>query len=209
MLALFAQAGRNKNANNDGDDLPPEFFAIYLVVFCVAFVIWLIVSYFFMSSLSNALKQCRPRNQRMDPGQVWLNLIPLFNIFWMFHTVSSVSDSLRREFRSRGWRARENFGQTWGIVFSVVNILTCGCYISGLPPIILLVVYWSKIVAYTRELASDYDDDEDEWEDDDDDPDDDERDNRRGRGRREEYDDDPRDDDDRARGRRDRPWDRH
>jgi hypothetical protein len=98
---------------------------------------------------------------------VWLNLIPGFNAVWLFITVNRVADSLQREFRSRGWRNRENFGRTLGIVLGVFSALNFGCYIGALIPIILLVIYWGKIAEYNRQLAARYEeDDDDEYEDD-------------------------------------------
>jgi hypothetical protein len=166
MLALFAQAAGNGNMNND-DELDPEGLAILVVVFGMAFVIWLVITGFFLLTLSRTLTLCRPKNRAMEPGAVWFNLIPVFNIIWLFVTVMRVGESLKQEFRSRGWRTKENFGQTLGIVLAVFSVLNCGCYIGGLIPLVLFIVYWSKIAGYKRQLAEPYDDDEgeDSWDD--------------------------------------------
>lgn len=175
MFALFAQAGGN-------DDEPtPEELAIIFIVFGVLFFLWLIVSAFFLNSVSRTLNLCRPRNRTMEPGQVWLNLIPGFSIIWFFVTVSRVSETLRLEYRSRGWSTGENFSHTLGIVLAIFSLLNCGCYVGGLIPLILFIIYWQKIAEYNRQLAtrySEYDEEEedtgadDRWDDDYDDRDD-------------------------------------
>ncbi len=160
MLALFAQAAGNQN--NDFDDLDPEELAIIGAVVFVGFLIWLVISLFFVQTLTKTLYLCRPRNRAMEPAKVWLNLIPGFNVIWFFITVIKVADSLKAEFRERRLYSRDNFGRTLGIVLGVFSLLNCGCYIGGMIPLILFIVYWQKIAEYNRRLAARYDDDDDE-----------------------------------------------
>jgi len=154
----------------------------------------------------------------MEPGQVWLNLIPIFNIVWQFITVSRVADSLRNEFYDRGWHERnEDYGRGIGTAYCVLNIISAIPYIGGifaLGALVCFIIYWVKIANYSGQLAArtGYHDDYDDYDDDDDrrDDHDDHRDHR----------DDPRDErrdrrdrsDDRGRelddGHEDRPWER-
>jgi hypothetical protein len=161
MFALFAQAG--VNANND--EFTPEELAIISIVCGAIFFVWLIVSGFFLNSVSRTLHLCRPRNRTMEPGQVWLNLIPGFNTIWFFITVSRIAESLKLEYASRGWSTRQNFSHTLGIVLAVFSLLNCGCYVGGLIPLVLFIMYWQRIAEYNRELTtrySDYDEDEED-----------------------------------------------
>ncbi|HEV3438053.1 MAG TPA: hypothetical protein VG122_11880 [Gemmata sp.] len=185
MFALFAQVARNQN-NNAGFPPRDELLLVLGIVGAIV-LIWLIVAILFLLSLSKTLSYCRPRNRTMEPGQVWLNLIPIFNIVWHFITVIRVAESIRKEFRSRGWSTREDFGQTLGIVTSVM-FLVGSCF--ALIGLICFILYWAKIAGYSSQLAAreEYDEYEDDrWDDEDDD-------------RR--YDKDEDDDDD------DRPWER-
>src|SRR5215212_7146459 len=72
-----------------------------LGVACVVLVVLLIVAVFFLITLQRALNLCAPRNRSMEPAMVWLNLIPMFNFYWNFHTVLQISNSLKREFVDR------------------------------------------------------------------------------------------------------------
>jgi hypothetical protein len=97
----------------------------------------------------NCLTQIRKRNRTMEPGQVWLNLIPCFNLVWLIMTVLKVSESLRNEYEDRGLRGDGDYGRQMGILYYVLTLL-CG-------PVgwIFLLIYRSKIAAYTRELTHD------------------------------------------------------
>ncbi len=200
MLAILAQA-------DGGDDEPAAFFVIFMMGICGFYLALLLVMIFFLLSLSKSLAECRPHNRTMEPGMVWLNLIPIFFIVWMFITAIRVSESLKNEFADRGRHYRgEDYGQTLGVT-------TCGLYMAGLIPycgilfmlawLVCWIIYWVKIAGYRKELIADggrYDDD---YYEDDDYDNRDERRPRRPRRRRRDDDDDDRDDD-----RGGKPWDR-
>lgn len=174
MLPLFAQVNRQQPGGPPPD--PGGMLAVcgcYLVVFAVL----LVVQVLFLRSVSRCLQQVRPRNREMEPGQVWLNLIPLFGAVWIILTVIRVSDSLRKEYDDRGLRGDGDYGKTTGLVYTI------GMLVCGLVGLVGWVMYWSKIAGYTRELETDpgYGDD---YEDD--------RPRRRSSRRDDEYDDDDR-----------------
>ncbi|WP_171468859.1 hypothetical protein [Frigoriglobus tundricola] len=128
---------------------------------------------------------------------VWLNLIPLFNLVWQFITVIRVAESLKQEFRSRGWSRRGvDYGYGVGIAACALGF---GGWIPVIGPLLSLgslicgIVYWVKIAGFSGRLARGayyYDDDEDDEDDED------------GRPRRRRDEDDEDDDDDRPRRRR-------
>lgn len=211
ILALLAQAA----ANNDDDDLenmPPEVAMAILGGLCCLLLVALIVYIFFFLTLSRALNRCHWRNRTMEPGQVWLNFIPLFNIVWQFITVNRVADSLHNEFRDRGWDRRDtDYGRAVGTAFCILNVI--GGFINGasnIEPMIALVglpvgvmglvcfiIYWVRIATFSRQLLADFDD---EYEDE---GDNDGRDNRSSPPRRDEPGPGEHDD-----GFEDSPWER-
>jgi hypothetical protein len=149
---------------------PDEFMAIFLGVMCVALAVGLVIAIFFLLTLSKALTRCRPANRTMEPGQVWLNLIPLFNIVWQFITVARVAESLKNEFYDRGWDDRGDFGKGVGTTYCIMNLLGFVPFIGGIFSLIGLVcfiIYWVKVAGHSKELAGgggggDYDDDYDD-----------------------------------------------
>jgi ABC-type antimicrobial peptide transport system permease subunit len=185
MSPLLAQV-RNNNANNGP---PPEFFVVLFVILGIALLVGLIINIFFLLTLSKALSRCSPRNRIMEPGQVWLNLIPFFSLVWIFITVNRISESLSNEYYDRGWdRGGEDYGKNVGLTYCIMILLSiipyCGS-IFGLVGLVCFILYWVKIAGFSARLASraDYDDDYDD-------------DDRPRRRRRDDDDDRRRDDDD-------------
>jgi hypothetical protein len=122
------------------------------IMFLVVFVIYI----FFLISLSSALSKCSRASRTMEPGLVWLMLIPLFNLVWQFFVVIALAKSLGNEFRARGVSNIEpEPGKSIGIAL-------CVCAACGVVPLanllafpvqlILLVVYWTRIAGFSRML---------------------------------------------------------
>jgi hypothetical protein len=99
-----------KNANDDAA------VAFIMVVVVIAFAIAITIRVFFLLTLSRCLSRIQDHNRDMQPGLVWLNLIPCVYEIFIFFTVVWLVNSLRKEFRDRGWRiADEAFGQSVGL----------------------------------------------------------------------------------------------
>ncbi len=114
-----------------------------------------------LAALARALRAVSPPNRRMDPGQVWLNFVPVFNRVWATVTVERVAESLRAEFRDRGLHTpAEDYGRRLGVIALV--LLASGCLIYPIfvcYPIALvrLVQYWRHIDRCAARLrSSDY-----------------------------------------------------
>ena len=149
-IELFAQPGNNFGGNNGaapgagGAEL-----GIVLCFYGLAFLVGFTIHCLFLNSLSKCFKQIAPRTRTMEPGQVWLNLIPLFNLVWMFITIIRLSESLDAEYRSRRMSGDGDFGKQTGIIYMVLSLIGCGCI-----GFIFLIMYWVKISGFTKELQS-------------------------------------------------------
>ena len=140
---------------------------------CVVLLICLVVAIFYFLTLQTALSRCSPRNRLMEPGMVWLMLIPCFNIVWQFFVAVCVPDSLRNEFRDRRRDDGSDYGKSLALtraVIDVVNIVVSnGLSISPetaqigsavsviflLFNFVLLIVFWVKIANYSKRLDED------------------------------------------------------
>ncbi|HKC37756.1 MAG TPA: hypothetical protein VKB95_16885, partial [Chitinophagaceae bacterium] len=71
------------------------------VVVIVFFLGYLVTLIFFLIAQQNTLKAIKPHNRKMQPGEVWLQLIPLFNLIWQFIVVGKIADSIRNEINDR------------------------------------------------------------------------------------------------------------
>lgn len=201
---LFAQFNNQK-------DMAPEEAGVLLGFICVVLIVYFVVMIFFLLTLHKLLKKCRSRNRAMEPGLVWLNLIPCFQLIWQFVTVVRVDETLQQEFRQRGLGRRgDSYGKglgiaacTMGLVANVAGNISSAidkakpeqadefhaldyvCWILMVVTLILFVTYWFKMAGFSRRLSES--------------PRDDEYDDRpRRRSRRDEWEDE---DDDRPRRR--------
>jgi ABC-type dipeptide/oligopeptide/nickel transport system permease subunit len=125
----------------------------------------------FLAALGRALRRVAPENRRMEPVQVWLNLIPVFNFVWSTVTVERVAESLRNEFRERGMDGpNERYGRRTGLallVLLVIGVLLALALASfrrasvfpALVPLALALgywlAYWREINGYLQRLKSD------------------------------------------------------
>ena len=156
---MFAQMFDNNYSAGDA------IFVLIAVLACVFFVAVFLAIYIpFLLNLSGCLQQVRPQNRDMEPGQVWLAFIPIFNIVWMSIIVTRVASSLNREYRHRRWSSRgKDFGQSVGMAFCICStsaiipfaliIPYCGA-LFGIAGMVCFIIYWVKIAAYRNELAS-------------------------------------------------------
>ncbi|MBI3411268.1 MAG: hypothetical protein HY040_23280 [Planctomycetes bacterium] len=138
---------------------------------CVVVVIALVVTIFFLLTLQKALSRVSPRNRLMEPGLVWLSLIPLFNLVWLFFVVTRVPDSLRNEFRTRRQDDGSDYGKGIGLTYAILGVATLPLNVfskisaeaalvlgmilllAGIADIVLFIIFWVKIAGYSRQLG--------------------------------------------------------
>ncbi|QEL21040.1 hypothetical protein PX52LOC_08169 [Limnoglobus roseus] len=139
-------------AQFDNDGGASYFFMMLLVIIGVVLAIQIL----FLLNLSRCLQQISPRNRDIEPGSVWLWLVPFVNLVWMFIVVNRVSSSLKNEYRDRGWRVRSDFGSSVGLTY-------CGCVLASIIPVVGAIfglialvcfcIYYRQIAGYKTELV--------------------------------------------------------
>ena len=127
------------------------------IMVMLMFIPFPLVFILFVSSLRKVLERCSYENRTIKPGQVWLLLIPFFNLGWQFVVLTKVSQSLENEFNSRNIQKGPAPGKSIGMA---VCILAIFCTIpiimnyTALPCLICWIIYWAKISSYSKELAN-------------------------------------------------------
>jgi hypothetical protein len=116
----------------------------------------LVIAILYLVTLSSALAKCSANTRTMDPGLVWLLLIPIFNLMWHFFVVQAVAKSLAAEFRSRSIYSDEpNPGKSGGVAMCVCGVCVLIPLLNILimvPYLVLWVMYWNRIAGYSRLL---------------------------------------------------------
>lgn len=124
--------------------------AIVLVIVVIS-LISILVAVLFLLSLQKCLGRISPHNREMSPGLVWLNLIPIFNLFWLFYTIIKIAASVRKEGTERGVDVGDG-GKGVGLGYAICSLLAFIPYIGillGLVGLVLWIVYWVKISGYS------------------------------------------------------------
>lgn len=134
--------------------------------FLLAFVI---VGIFFLITQQNTLKAIQPQNRTMSPGEVWLQLIPVFNIVWQFIVVTRIADSIDRELKSEtrfsfegdqsNYSTLSGEKPTYNIGLASCILRLCGWIpllgiLASIVGLICWIIYWNKLAEYKRMIES-------------------------------------------------------
>jgi hypothetical protein len=118
----------------------------------------LVVLILYLLTLQKVLRKCAPASRTMEPGKVWLTLIPAFGLVWHFIVVLNMAKSLGNEFESRGIPCPEQApGQTVGLANCVCSCCTFIPLLGGLAGLIglvLWIIYWARIAEFSRLLEA-------------------------------------------------------
>ena len=76
------------------DLISPDLGMFFWNIFIVSIIIPAIL---FLVEQQRTLKAISPANREMSPGEVWFQLIPVFNLYWQFVVVTRIADSLLKE----------------------------------------------------------------------------------------------------------------
>jgi hypothetical protein len=110
----------------------------------------------YILTLSNAVKKCSPSARTMQPGMMWLLLIPLFNLIWNFLAVNAISDSLGNEFRLRGMQGIEpEPGKSIGMPMAICgacSLIPILGILASLAYLVLWIMYWVKVSSLSKML---------------------------------------------------------
>lgn len=124
-------------------------------------IIFLMIKALYANTFRLTLKLIAPENRFMKPGEAWLVLIPIFNIYWNFELAKRMADSLTNEFYDRKIAEEEAPGRSTGLTVAVLYLIT----VFPLPLNIVVginlvyffyfIVYWVKINRF-RELLKEH-----------------------------------------------------
>ena len=128
-----------------------------LLVLLLPIAIFLAPGIFYILTLQKALKKCAPESRALEPGLVWLFLIPVVNLVLHFFIVIGMAKTLHNEFNRRGVTVADpSPGQSLGLAMCIVP---CGCIVFPLSFVliptylVLWIIYWAKIAGFSRSLG--------------------------------------------------------
>ena len=138
----------------------PESALALLTGSCLIFALLLLavgiaVAVFYILTMQKALTLAGERHQKMNPGLVWLMLIPLFNLVWHFFVVKNVSESIKSWAAENG-QSVDDAGYTIGLVACIANC--CGVipfvnFLAGPVALVCVIIWWVKIAGFNKLMS--------------------------------------------------------
>lgn len=122
----------------------------------LGFVVAILVpGIFFLIELQNALQTIDIGYRKIVPGNVWLLLIPLFNLVYIFIVVNAIADGFQKQLTFYGTYGNEKptfyIGLAWGVSIICGRLPVVGPFIT-LAGLILWIVYWIKVYNIRKQL---------------------------------------------------------
>lgn len=114
-----------------------------LIGIAIGIAIMAVICYF----VAGHFKAIPPNHRTMEPGQVWLMLIPFFNLYWAFKVFPGLSDSFKSYFDSVGNATVGDCGRQVGLWYAICaacSLIPCVNYIAGPASLILLIMFLVK-----------------------------------------------------------------
>ncbi|HMI64223.1 MAG TPA: hypothetical protein VK518_25075 [Puia sp.] len=161
------------------DLITPDLVLFYSQI--VILVTFVVPAVFFLLAQYKTLKTISPANREMSPGEVWFQLIPIFNLYWQFVVVTRIADSLLKEqvflesqddsilgipdfdaVEAVGNRPTYKIGMAWCTLF-LLDIIAARLQwfaanyvivqgLLGLSAMICWIVYWVELVKNKRKI---------------------------------------------------------
>ncbi len=136
-----------------GELLQPWHLLVILTVFGIFFVI---PAVFYFLTLQRTLAKCAPSSRTMDPGMVWLGIVPFVNLVFSFFLVAALAKSLHNEFSRRAIPVIDpQPGRDIGLAMSICACCSLVPYFGALAllaTLVLWIIYWARIAEYSRML---------------------------------------------------------
>ncbi|MBK8089316.1 MAG: hypothetical protein IPK31_16015 [Chitinophagaceae bacterium] len=118
----------------------------------------LVPAVLYLITLQRTLQVISSENRRIPPGQVWLLLIPLFNLVWQFVVVNKLAHSIRLECMRLNIPTKQEKP-----TFDLGNIQSILLIIGFMPVIGILftfcgficwIIYWVQVAGWRKKIIA-------------------------------------------------------
>lgn len=158
LLAQSSYSNYNSGApSSTGGPDDAAFFVVFIVIMLIALVVGLAIAIVINLLLQAPLKAIPQEHRQIEPGQVWLLLIPIFNLFWAFKVFLAIPDSFKSFFNSIDRHDVGDCGRTIGMWYAICvlcSIVPCVNYIAGPASLVLLILFLVKMHGYKDEVRT-------------------------------------------------------
>jgi hypothetical protein len=147
VLAVSPRAALAQFDGGGGGGEEAAIAAVFIVIGLIALAVSLAIIIALCWFLSSCYKRIPPQYRLMEPGQVWLMLIPCFNIVWIFFVYPRLAKSFKAYFNAHGVTDVGDCGEQiglWYCICVVVSIIPLVNYIAGPASLVLLIIFLVK-----------------------------------------------------------------
>jgi hypothetical protein len=126
---------------------PSVFMATFGVLYGVILVVAIAVLIFICYLLYKLYEAVPEKFRAMEPGKVWLMLIPCFNIVWIFWVYPGLAKSFKAYFDSVNDNSVGDCGAKlalWYCITAVGSIIPCVGVVSGVASLVLMILFLVK-----------------------------------------------------------------
>jgi ascorbate-specific PTS system EIIC-type component UlaA len=129
--------------------------AVISILFLLGF---LAVYIFFILTQQWTMQAVSAENRKMPPGNLWLQLIPIFNFYWQFVIVNRLSASIALEYERLNIEKKELYPTraigmaTWVIYF--IALIPVIKTIATIAWIVCFIIYWVKINECRKQIIA-------------------------------------------------------
>jgi len=112
--------------------------------------------------LQGCFSRIPPEHRQMQPGLVWLLLIPCFNLGWNFFVFLKLADSFKSYFDSQGVTDVGDCGKGLGLAYSIAAVASfvvsfvfaCLSPVAGIAALVLLILVLVKAVGLKNRIPA-------------------------------------------------------
>ena len=126
---------------------------IGLGVLLVVLLIWIGILLF----LQSCYARIPAEHRKMEPGMVWLLLIPIFHLVWIFFVYLRLAKSFQSAYAAMGRSDQGDCGEKLALAYCISAVLACipvvNC-IAGPAALILLIVVLVKFAGLKNGLPA-------------------------------------------------------
>jgi hypothetical protein len=120
---------------------------LFLLLFLIPYV-------FFLFTLYRTAEQISVENRRIVPAQVWLLLIPLFNLIWMFVVINKLAASIKQEcdrlnIAYNQQTPTKDIGNVYALL-AIASLMPVIGLFFGLAAFICWIIYWTQVARYRK-----------------------------------------------------------
>ena len=146
MVSALAVASSSSGA----EDLAPMF--VFFIVMAGCFVIILgaalALQVFACWYLVGCVQALPPQYRKIEPGTVWLLMIPLFGVVWNFFVYPQIAESYRNYFAAQGRNDLGDCGGSLATTYCVLCCITMIPYVGSAVGIAVLVLWIMLLVKF-------------------------------------------------------------